>query len=177
MFPLTETTFYLVKLYAHNHETVFGSIDNGEQDFEPNGVGRIAVDEWQRSAKSYTSLNLDKWLLLPNRLEGIVSLGDAAGSGNYGIYNSKPRLLSSFVASYKAAAAKRVNLLRNTPGKPLWQRGYQERFIPDDAILKRVRQTLVQPWENQDLRNELTTSMRSTPFGLLACCQLSRFRR
>lgn len=140
---LTETTFYLVKLYTYNHEAVFGFV-NDEQGLELNGIGQIAADEWQRSARAYMSLKLDKWVLLPNRLEGIVSLGDANSSNGYGAYSSKPRLLSSFVASYKAAAAKRINLARNTPGLPLWQRGYQERFIPDSAILKRVQQTLEQ---------------------------------
>ncbi|MEM6837459.1 MAG: hypothetical protein AAF609_11435 [Cyanobacteria bacterium P01_C01_bin.120] len=143
MASLTETTFYLIKLYTYNQEAVFGCL-NEEQNFELNGIGQIAADEWQRSARAYASLKLDKWLLLPNRLEGIVSLGDAFSPNGYGAYSSKPRLLSSFVASYKAAAAKRINLLRNTPGCPLWQRGYQERFIPDSTVLKRVQQTLQQ---------------------------------
>lgn len=141
---LTETTFYLVKLYTHNHEAIFGSITE-EQGFQLSGVGQIAADEWQRSAQAYTALNLDKWVILPNRLEGIVSLRESMTANHYGSHGHKPRLLSSFVASYKAAAAKRINLLRNTPGCPLWQRGYQERFIPDATILKRVQQTLEQP--------------------------------
>lgn len=140
---IAETSYYLVKLYAHNHEDIFGSITEGHR-FELNGVGQIAVDEWQRSAQAYTNLSLDKWTVWPNRLEGIVSLRETPRSGSYSTYGSKPRLLSSFIASYKAAAAKRINLLRNTPGSPLWQRGYQERFIPDATLLKRVQQTLEQ---------------------------------
>lgn len=138
---LTETTFYLVKLYTHNHEAIFGSLTEAD-GFQLSGVGQIAVDEWQRSAQAYTHLNLDKWTILPNRLEGLVSLRESARTSSYGNFDRKPRLLSSFVASYKAAAAKRINLLRNTPGSPLWQRGYQERFIPDATILQRVRQAL-----------------------------------
>ncbi|MEM7772947.1 MAG: hypothetical protein AAF327_20870 [Cyanobacteria bacterium P01_A01_bin.37] len=140
---VTNTTYYLVKLYAYNHEGIFG--DDAEScQFELNGIGQIAADEWQRSAKAYTNLNLDKWAIWANRLEGVVSLREIASDGSYSNYGSKPRLLTSFVASYKAAAAKRINLLRNTPGSPLWQRGYQERFIPDNMILKRVQQTLEQ---------------------------------
>lgn len=141
---LTETTYYLVKLYTHNQEDLFGSLTEAD-GFQLSGVGQIAADEWQRSAQAYTALNLDKWLVLPNRLEGIVSLRESVRAHHYGSLGSKPRLLSSFVASYKAAAAKRINLLRNTPGRPLWQRGYQDRFIPDATILQRVQQTLAQP--------------------------------
>ena len=140
---LTETTFYLVKLYTHNHEAIFGTLTE-EDGFQLSGVGQIAVDEWQRSAQAYTNLSLDKWLILPNRLEGLVSLRESARPSHYMSFSRKPRLLSSFVASYKAAAAKRINLLRNTPESPLWQRGYQERFIPDPTILKRVQQALEQ---------------------------------
>ncbi|MEM9120999.1 MAG: hypothetical protein AAF827_18840 [Cyanobacteria bacterium P01_D01_bin.6] len=136
-------TYYLVKLYAHDHEGIFGNVIDDHR-FELSGIGQIAQDEWKRSAEAYTNLKLDKWVLWPNRLEGIVSLRDATGSGDYREHRSKPRLLTSFVASYKAAAAKRVNLLRNSPGSPLWQRGYQERFIADSIILKRVQQTLEQ---------------------------------
>jgi len=47
---ITETTFYLVKLYTCNHEDIFGTLSE-EQGFELNGVGQIAADEWQRSAQ------------------------------------------------------------------------------------------------------------------------------
>ena len=140
---VTETTHYLVKLYAYDHEDIFGEV-TGDRQFELNGIGQIAADEWQRSAKAYMNLKLDKWAIWANRLEGIVSLRETANTGNYRGGGSKPRLLTSFIASYKAAAAKRINLLRNTPGSPLWQRGYQERFIPDNTLLKRVQQTFEQ---------------------------------
>ncbi|MGF1460346.1 MAG: hypothetical protein ACFBSG_15135 [Leptolyngbyaceae cyanobacterium] len=140
---LTETAFYFVKLYTYEREAVFGSIAH-ESGLVLNGMGQVAADEWQRSSKAYPTLMLDKWLLLPDRLEGIISLREPVGTNRYGSLSNKPRILSSFVASYKAAAAKRINLLRNSPGSPLWQKGYQERFIPDVTILKRLQQTLEQ---------------------------------
>ncbi len=136
------TTYYLVKLYTHNHEDLFGEVTEDRQ-FALNGVGQIAADEWQRSAQAYTHLSLDQWAMWPNRVEGIITLREADNTSGYNNPGDKPRLLTSFIASYKAAAAKRVNLLRNTPGNPLWQRGYQERLIPD-TLLQRVQQALDQ---------------------------------
>jgi putative transposase len=144
MLTTIETTDYLVKLYTHNHEDLFGNV-TADRRCELNGIGQIAADEWQRSARAYTHLTLDTWAIWPNRVEGIVTLREAENSGNYHHSGDKPRLLNSFVASYKAAAAKRVNLLRNTPGSPLWQRGYQDRLIPDQLMLQRVQQALAQP--------------------------------
>jgi REP element-mobilizing transposase RayT len=137
---LAEPEFYLIKLYAHNHESLFGEIENGY--LKLNEMGQIAADEWLQSASTYSSLVIDEWIVLPNRLEGIVSIREVSVSGRYSGQSGKPRLLSSFVASYKAAAAKRINLYRNLPGGAIWQRSYQERFIPDDAVLQRVRQML-----------------------------------
>ena len=133
------TTHYLVKLYTQNHEDLFGDVTE-EQPFELNAAGQIAADEWQRSARAYTHIMLDKWSIWPNRVEGIVALREAENVSGYRNPGDKPRLLNAFVASYKAAAAKRINLLRNSPGSPLWQRGYQERLIADGFMLQRVQQ-------------------------------------
>ena len=64
-----------------------------------------------------------------------------AQSSSYGLGQSppKPRALSSFVAGFKAAAAKRINLVRGIPGAPVWQRGYQEQQINDRKTLERIR--------------------------------------
>jgi len=47
--------------------------------------------------------------------------------------------LAAIVRSFKAATAKRINNLRNTPGAPVWQRNYYERVIRDDRELNAVR--------------------------------------
>jgi REP element-mobilizing transposase RayT len=44
------------------------------------------------------------------------------------------------VAGFKSSATKAVNILRGTPGVPLWQRNYYERVIRDAAELARIRQ-------------------------------------
>jgi len=47
--------------------------------------------------------------------------------------------LGAIVRSYKAAVARRVNRRRRTPGASIWQRGYYERIIRDEADLARIR--------------------------------------
>ncbi|NER85100.1 MAG: transposase [Leptolyngbya sp. SIO1D8] len=138
---LTEDVFYFIKIYTHDNKALFGEFANDH--FQLNGFGQIAADEWVRSSRPYGSIELDEWLVLPDRLEGIVSIRAASSAKRYGTPRSKPRLLSSFVASYKAAAAKRINLIRNAPGSSVWQRSYQERCIPDDLVLGRARQLLL----------------------------------
>ena len=48
--------------------------------------------------------------------------------------------LGAIVGSFKSAATKRINELRNTPGAPVWQRNYYEHIIRDEEDLYRIRQ-------------------------------------
>ncbi|MEM0980166.1 MAG: hypothetical protein AAGH78_07810 [Cyanobacteria bacterium P01_H01_bin.58] len=138
---------YHLKIYAFENQELFGVMTDGL--FELGGVGQIAADEWIRSTHACKNIDIDAWLILPDHLQAIVSILDAPTSPSYGIRNRKPRLLSSFIAGYKAAAAKRINLLRNAPGSPVWQRSYQERLIPDEVALQRMRQLLLKQANEQ----------------------------
>lgn len=140
---LTEIGHYLIKLYVHNHESLLGTFVHGK--FELSGAGRIASDEWVRSASAYTGISIDAWRVLPDCLEGVVNVREISRAERYSGHGKKPRLLSSFIASYKAAAAKRINLLNNTPGTTIWQRNYQERHIPDQVALEHIIQMLGRP--------------------------------
>ena len=137
---MADAVFYLIKLYTHDNEALFGGVADG--NLELNALGQIAADEWQHSSRACHDIGLDAWLILPDHLVGIVSIQEDKRSQGYVIPNRKPRLLSSFIASYKTAAAKRINLLRNAPGSSVWQRSYHERLIPDRTALSRVRQML-----------------------------------
>ena len=50
-----------------------------------------------------------------------------------------PGSLGAIVRSYKAAVARRINVLRHTQGIPVCQRGYYEHIIRDDESLGRLR--------------------------------------
>jgi hypothetical protein len=135
-----EPGFYLIKLYTHNHESLFGEVVHG--CLVLNNLGNIAAEEWLRSTRAYSGLDVDQWLLLPNRIEALIGISKTEPMSHYGKQEAKPWLLSAFIASYKAAAAKRINLYRSQPGGAVWQRNYQERRIPDQAGLDQVRQLL-----------------------------------
>jgi putative transposase len=47
------------------------------------------------------------------------------------------------VRGFKAATTKQVNILRETPGVPFWQRNYWEHVIRDEADLARLRDYIV----------------------------------
>lgn len=56
-----------------------------------------------------------------------------------GVSYRRPRSLSSFVAGFKAATTKRINITRDVPGTPVWQRNYHDRIIRDERALQNIR--------------------------------------
>ncbi len=140
---LPEAQFYLIKLATHDHQALFGEMAAGH--FCLNSLGQIAVDEWMGATKAHQAIAIDQWAIYPDYLQGIVKVLPVCGGRDY-IHGAsrKPRLLSSFVAGYKAAAAKRINLCRDSWGQPVWQRSYHERPLTDDSSRQQIRQMLTQ---------------------------------
>lgn len=154
-------TFYYVSLLTHQEECLFGDM-LGELTYL-NPSGHIAADEWQQIATAHQrNIALDIWTILPNGMRALIAVtsSDAKPASIYRPHQDsvKPRALSSFVAGFKAAAAKRINLIRGIPGAPVWQRGYQEQRIDDLKTLERIRQRLTnQAQATGLLPNEMAT--------------------
>jgi putative transposase len=51
--------------------------------------------------------------------------------------------LSEIIRGFKTFSARRINVLRNTPGIPVWQRNYYEHVIRDEPSLDRIRQYIL----------------------------------
>jgi putative transposase len=67
--------------------------------------------------------------------------------------------LSEIVRAFKSFSSRKINEMRSTPGRPVWQRNYYEHIIRDGRSLERIREyidTNPQRWsldrENPDRR-------------------------
>lgn len=133
-------TFYHVHLLTHQEECLLGKA-LGEHT-QLNSSGQIVADEWRQIAAAHQrDIFLDLWTILPNGIRAVVAVVNH-GPAHRVQQPPKPRALSSFVAGFKAAAAKRINLVRGVPGAPVWKRGYQEQRIDDPNTLERIRLVL-----------------------------------
>jgi hypothetical protein len=119
-------------------------------------IVQIAVDELLLAAE-HSGITLEQWVVLPNALHALIALQDYRHDGlgerlrdrtafqrNRKAFQgdrstTKPRILTAFVARFKAATAKRINLLRNQPGSLVWQRSYSEQLIEDNLMLSRLQ--------------------------------------
>lgn len=139
---------YFVTLCTYQRQCWFGDIRKGRMCL--NHIGCIVAQEWIRSSQIRQEIQLDEWVIMPNHLHGIVLITDTVGAhgraplhapaSNPAPLHRQPHSLSSFVAGFKSAATKRINIIRQAPGIPIWQRNYHESIVRDEESLHSIRQ-------------------------------------
>lgn len=137
---------YWVTIRTYENESLFGHLKNG--CMELNMIGQIVAESWMRSSVSHQSIEIDHWHIMPDQVRGIVLINPQQNNTpNWGVNGDgggKPRTLSAFIAGFKAGASKRINLIRNQPGLPVWQKGYREQRLANIAALEQARQRILQ---------------------------------
>lgn len=137
-----QTTVYHLYLRTYDEANLFG--EHADSEVILNAVGQVVAAEWQQTARTFKDIQLDQWRVLPDGLRALVRVESKDSSDALLAYgqvrtSTKPRVLSSFIANFKAGAAKRINLMRSLPGAPVWQQGYHEQRVEDDDTLQRIR--------------------------------------
>jgi hypothetical protein len=144
--------WYYVTVCSHERKCIFGKIVDDEMRL--NSIGQIVEQEWLRTPHVRREVELDMYVVMPNHFHGIIILNDVVGAtrrvaphevvgeipvGAHGCapLRRKPLSLGSFIAGFKSVATKRINELRNTPGYPVWQRGFHDHIIRNEADLAR----------------------------------------
>ena len=101
------------------------------------------------SLLTFPNAQLDMSIVMPNHVHAIVVVTDG-GDHRPGTACRAPTSpeqfgrpvrgsIATIVRSFKSAVTRRVNEIHGTPGDGLWQRGYYEHVIRDEAELRRIR--------------------------------------
>ncbi len=148
---------YFVTICTQNRACLFGDVVDDEMLL--NRLGSVAHDEWARTPEIRQEVDFDVFQVMPNHIHGIIVIaenGSGASDVSVGAHgraplpckpptglSRAPRSLGSIVAGFKSAATKRINVVRHTPGLPVWQRNYYERVIRNEAELNATRQNII----------------------------------
>ena len=136
---------YFVTIVTDQRQCAFGAIVAGHMRL--NEIGAVVREEWLRSAEIRGEIALGEYVIMPSHVHGIVIIRDVGAHGHAPLpvrtRQRSARSLGSFVAGYKGAATKRINVIRGTPGHPVWQRNYYEHVIRSDEELNRIRQYII----------------------------------
>ena len=141
---------YFVTVCAWNRECIFGDIINGQ--IKLNDYGVIIQREWMNTVDIRPNVELDEFIVMPNHFHGIIIIN--AGNIRRGVsckgvlqyaptdtgLRSPSQTIGAIIRGFKSAVTKSINILRNTPGMPVWQRNYFEHVIRNDKELFRIRE-------------------------------------
>ncbi len=128
-----------------------------------NKFGTIVREEWLRTEIFRENIELDYYIIMPNHFHGILII-NSRDTARCVPTNEKrkfgeliPGSLPVIVRSFKSAVTKRVNELRNSPGKPVWQKNYYEHIIRNQNDLNEIRRYIeLNPlkWEIDEYYNK-----------------------
>jgi len=128
---------YFVTICTHQKEHLFGDVVEGEM--KRNECGKEVDGFWKDLPRHYRGVDLDAYVVMPNHVHGIIRI--VAPSGGRGGFRNPPlQPLSEIVRGFKTYSARRINEMRHTPGRPLWQRSYFEHIVRGPRELGIIRE-------------------------------------
>jgi len=85
-YDYSQTGLYFVTICTRNREHLFGEICDGKMVL--NAYGRIAYDEWLKTANIRCNVQLDKFVVMPNHIHGIIAITDKIASPRRGVLHT-----------------------------------------------------------------------------------------
>jgi len=140
---------YFITICIKNREKILGHVENKQMQLSQ--FGELVKNEFQKIPEYHQRAFLDVWVVMPNHVHCIITLGDydgiAVGGGVEKIHEfSLPQpsteteikqyrkqrramLIPKIVGKFQMQTSKQINVLRKTPGATNWQRDYHDHVI------------------------------------------------
>lgn len=143
---------YFVTICTHERAHLFGCVRAGTLETGPrmdlNRYGAIVQRCWDAIPGHYPNVELDAFQIMPDHLHGIIVIVDPLRSRDEPAEGARHaatlRGLANILGSFKSAISKGVNELRLTPGSPVWQKGYYDHVIRNNAEHDRIAQYIAE---------------------------------
>jgi len=147
---------YFITVCSHKREYLFGEVLNGVMNI--NEYGQIVQSTWDDLIHHNFGIELGEFVVMPNHIHGVIIINDVVGAGSEPAPTDPAPTppLSEIVRQFKTFSARRMNILRNTPGVPIWQRNYWEHIIRSEVSYARICDYIVNNplwWDEDDLFN------------------------
>ena len=139
---------YFVTVCTQDRVCLLGEVVDGRMRL--SRFGRVVLECWADITRHFPGVNVDLHVVMPNHLHGIRAIahpgrGTACRSptATEAFGRPSPNSIPTVVRSFKSAATRRSNIVRETPGESVWQRSYYERVIRNEEELNAVRQYIL----------------------------------
>ena len=141
-FDYSQPGAYFITICTHNKRNIFGEIN--ENIVVLNALGKIIETEWFRTGELRATIEIfeDEFIIMPNHFHGILRILDVGATGPVARSNTKgthPITLGTIIGQFKSQVSRKVNKIRGTPGRPVWQRNYYDHIIRNIKDLNNIR--------------------------------------
>ena len=147
-YDYSQSGVYFVTICTQDRECLFGDIV--DEEMRLNDAGHMVLDVWHKIPEHFPHADIDEFVVMPNHFHGIIvispnSRGMACHAPTQRRF-AKPIAgsLSTIIGSLKSAITRQINLIRNTPGHPVWQRNYYEHIIRNEEEMNRIREYIME---------------------------------
>ena len=144
---------YFITICTKETRRLFGRIVAGEMIL--NRFGTAARGKLLKLQSTYPNVEIfsDEWVIMPDQIHTILWITDVGASQRLARNTTSgliPQSLGSIISQYKSRVTKGINLLRRTPGEPVWQRNYYDRIIRNNKELLAIKKYITEnplEWE------------------------------
>ncbi|MCX5920977.1 MAG: transposase [Candidatus Melainabacteria bacterium] len=150
---------YFITICTENRAYLFGDIVDNTMVL--NDAGKMVESVWREMPMHYPNILLDAFIIMPNHIHFIIvfiendhsvpkSLADVINHApttrtepSVGVpfmaSANQPTPLGKIVRTFKGKSTFLINQHQKTVGMPVWQRGYYDQIIRNEAHLQSVR--------------------------------------
>jgi len=160
-FDYRRSGFYYVTICTYKRLKLFGDIIDGEMRL--SRLGEVAREEWRHIAHARSNVELDRHVIMPNHVHGLIIITDELESdfGQSAKYShaKQPRgysagSLGAIISHYKAAVSRcaRSGLIGRS--QHIWQRNYYDHIVRDEKSLNEIRRYIIENparWQDDSL--------------------------
>ncbi len=150
---------YFVTVCTARRAPIFGTIV--EEDVHLTPIGKVVETEWVKTPSIRSNVYLDEFVVMPDHVHGIIILLENRGYGQVRGFRSPSETLGAIIRGWKGAVTKHARRICKNPHLDIWQRGYWEHIIRNDADLDEIRyyikyNAMKDALRNESLRKEMT---------------------
>lgn len=109
---------------------LFGEIVYGASklaQMHSNEFGEAVQQTWLDLPRHNANITLHEFVLMPNHVHGIIQIDIDNGHG-----------VTEIVRQFKAFSSRRINVIRNSYGEKIWQRGFHDNIIRNRHAYLRI---------------------------------------
>lgn len=118
---------YFVTMLVHDRQPLLGEIL--ADHVKVSAAGKIVQQCWTDLPRHYANMETLAFVIMPDHVHGLILLKEDQG----------PRVkLGEIIRAFKSFSARRINLMRNSQGRPVWHRNYYEHIIRTEAEMDQI---------------------------------------